>query len=206
MNFNEMINSPRIHCLLFTLLFLVIGFLNINLCNGQTDKINDSLNYKAKMVRYISEGNLDSLINDTDTLRIFFNRSGCIFCEHDFVFFFKQNNTLYVKCNILIGCSDFDTIFCPLKEYQFNKTDTLSWGFLLSQIHKIAKDYRDSLVETRNILSIGVFHKWGKMYYLDPQTYEFSYFLDLYDKIMHSIYPDIENFTPITKIEYIFED
>jgi len=178
---------------------------NYNFCFGQTDKINDSLIYKAKMVQFISEGKFDSLINDTDTLGIFFNRSSCVHMENHFVSFYKYNNSIYVKCKINYDIDGTNSTICPSKIYQINSNDTLNFGFLLSKIHTSAKDYRDSLDKTRNILSVGVLHRWGKMYYINNESYEFSYFLDLYEKIMHSIYPDIEIFTPII-IEKINEE
>ena len=108
-----------------------------------------------------------------------------------------HNNSIYIKCKIYNDIDGINSTLCPSKIYQINSNDTINFGFLLSKINYYAKDYRDSLDKTRNLLSVGVIHKWGKMYYLSNESYEFTYFLDLYNKIMHSIYPEIEIFTPI---------
>ncbi len=55
-------------------------------------------------------------------------------------------------------------------------------------------------------MSIGVLHKWGEKYYTERMTEEHSRFYKLYFLIMHEIYPEIEEYTPLQIIEIIEDD
>jgi hypothetical protein len=59
----------------------------------------------------------------------------------------------------------------------------------------------DSLANNSLFISMGVLHKWGKKYYLRKLTDEYFRFYNLYIGIMHKIYPELIEYTPIQNLK-----
>jgi len=63
----------------------------------------------------------------------------------------------------------------------------------------------DRLDDTSIFMTMGVFHKWGIKYYSERMAEENLRFNNLYLRIMHEIYPEMDEFATI-KLEIIEDE
>jgi hypothetical protein len=187
---------------------IVIIFVSFiaHLCINETENKNISKLSKTQLNQLLIDGQLDSLFNNNDTLILYLNLSGCIDRRYDIIRFYRISNAIFIRPEIKITFGEEKIIQGKEKKYSLTKNDTLSFEYFTSLIHRTLSEGPDSLKEKSGFMSIGVSTKWGKTYFSERMTEEHSRIFRLYIRIMHEIYPEMEEYKPIQIIEIIEDD
>jgi hypothetical protein len=175
-------------------------------CISETENKNSSKLSKTQLNQFLINGQLDSLFNSEDTLIMYFNLSGCIDRRYDIIRFYRISNVIFIRPEIKITFDEEKIIQGKEKKYSLSKNDTLSFEYFISHIQRTLSEEPDSLEEKSGLMSIGVSTKWGRIYFSERMTDEHSRIYRLYIKIMHEIYPEMEEYRPIQIIEIIEDD
>jgi len=186
------------------LIILITFVVNSSIC--QTTSYNDSIFSKAKLNQLILDGKFDSLFNKQDTLVMVFNLSGSTYRRYDIIRFYKKDDSIYIKPEIRTTIDKEEIILVDERKYNINKNDSLSFECFIKKLQLTLIEIPDSLCEKSVFMSMGVFHKWGKKYYAERLTEEHTIFYNFYNRIMHVLYPDIEEFVPIIILEVVEDE
>lgn len=187
-------------------IIVILIFLITQSCFDKTNNKNEPELSKTQLNHLLINGQLDSLVNNKDTLIMFLNLSGCLHRRYDKIRFYRISKTIFIRPEIKITFDEKQIIQGKEKKYSLSKTDSLSFEYLISDIHRKLSEGPDSLGEKSVFMSIGVLHKWGEKYYSERMTEEHSRFYKIYFLIMHEIYPEMEEYRPIQILEIIEDD
>jgi len=186
-----------------TLMFLMALSIKPSIC--QILNSYDSLLIKGRLNQLVLQGRLDHLFSSQDTLVMYLNLSGCSFSRFDIIKFYKNDSSIYIKPEIKITFDKEETILGQVKRYKTNQNDTLNFEYFISELQLTLPEIPDSLGEKSIFMTMGVFHKWGKKYYSERMTDEHSRFNDLYLRIMHKMYSEMEEFVT-NKLEIVEDE
>jgi hypothetical protein len=184
------------------IIIIFISFI-AHSCVSETENKNLSKISNTQTNQFLINGQLDSLINSEDTLILYLNLSGCIDRRYDKIRFYRISNTIFIRPEIKLAFGEEEIIQGKEKKYSLLKNDTLSFEYFISHIHRTLSEEPDSLKGKSGFISIGVSPKWGKTYFSERMTSEQSRIYRLYIRIMHEIFPEMEEYRPIQIIEII---
>lgn len=187
------------------LIFVFLMALSIKPSICQTLNSHDSLLTKARLNQLVLQGKLEHLFSNQDTLVMNLNLSGCTFRRFDIIKFYKNDSSIYIKPEIKTTFDKEETILGQVKRYKTNQNDTLNFEYFISKLQLTLPEIPDSLGEKSIFMTMGVFHKWGRRYYSERMTEEHLRFYNLYLRIMHEMYPEMEEFV-INKLEIIEDE
>lgn len=148
-------------------------------------------------VAQIPTGEIERLVNDSDTLVMSIYLSGCILMRTDIINFFRISDSVYFQPEIHTYCDVHQIEKVKAKNYSALKNDTLNFDHFLKNAEGTLTDKPDKAGTKSVFLSLGVLHKWSKNLYCDKMTDEYSGVFRMYFEIMHQYYPAMEQFDPI---------
>ncbi len=169
----------------------------------------DSLNHffsRENVDRLLVNNQLDSLIGDHDTLKIYFNNYGSFENYMNQVLIFRRSSSLYV-INEVISFSNGKKKEKKQegleREYITNPRDTLSFEQLFSRAHCNLSTSPDTIINKRAVISIGMYRKWGRIYYADMYSDEYANIRNYLTCVMHKYFPEIDRFTPLIIVDEV---
>ena len=178
-------------------LFLIYLILLLILFNCQSQVKYEKLNDKDQIGIYLSNGRLESLIPDDDTLSVYFNLSGSINFRSDKINFFRENNQVFINYQLHLILDD-DEIMNGIKaEYSLSDEDSISFENLLKTVFLLTSNAKEPIEDSTILMSIGVRNEWGRKYFTKSNSEDRTNLTSLYMNVMHKIYPEQDEFVPI---------
>jgi len=178
-------------------LFVIYSILLLILFNCQSQDKNGKRNDKDRIENYLTNGRLDSLIPDDDTLSVYLNLSGCVNFRSDKIDFFKENDHVFINYQLHLILGD-DEIMNGIKaEYLLSDKDSISFENLLRTVFLLSSNLKDPIEDSTFLMSIGVRNVWGRKYFTENKSEDRSKLTSLYMNVMHKIYPERDEFVPM---------